>query len=126
MIETDELLRDTSWKPGDRIDTAADYLASVAGRDLAVYLMGERVAEPLTHPIIRPSINAMAATYALAQEDPDLATAQSSLSGLRVNRFLHVTESVEDVVDAFTRYRRNVMNTPFMSGTMTAAEMAAS
>ncbi|MCB0874225.1 MAG: flagellar FlbD family protein [Actinobacteria bacterium] len=40
-------------------------------------------------------------------------------------RFM-VAESVEDVVDAFTRYRRNVMNTPFMSGTMTAAEMAAS
>ncbi len=106
MTETDELLRDTSWKPGDRIDTAADYLASVAGRDLAVYLMGERVAEPLTHPIIRPSINAMAATYALAQEDPDLATAQSSLSGLRVNRFLHVTESVEDVVAQNRMQRR--------------------
>src|SRR5207247_2332543 len=34
----------------------------------------------------------------LAVEQPELASAYSSLSGRRVNRFLHVTESVADVV----------------------------
>jgi 4-hydroxybutyryl-CoA dehydratase/vinylacetyl-CoA-Delta-isomerase len=80
------------------IVTGADYVESLRGRRLRVFLMGERVLEPVDHPIIRPSINALARTYDLALEDPALATAQSSLSGRRVNRFLHVTESVDDVV----------------------------
>ncbi len=80
------------------IVTGADYVSSLRGRGLKVYFMGERVPEPVDHPVIRPSINAVARTYDLAVEDPDLATAWSSLSGRRVNRFLHVTESVDDVV----------------------------
>jgi 4-hydroxybutyryl-CoA dehydratase/vinylacetyl-CoA-Delta-isomerase len=63
-----------------------------------VFLMGERVDEPVDHPVIRPSINAVARTYDLAVEDPDLATAPSSLTGGRINRFLHVTDSADDVV----------------------------
>ncbi len=63
-----------------------------------MYLLGERVTEPVDHPIIRPSINAVAATYDLAVRDPELGTSESRLSGRRVNRFLHVTESVDDVV----------------------------
>ena len=75
-----------------------EYIESLRGRGMAVYLLGEKVEEPVDHPMIRPSINAMAATYDLAVEDPVLATAESSISGRRVNRFLHVTESVDDVV----------------------------
>lgn len=80
------------------IASGAEYIASLRGRNLEVYFLGERVAEPVDHPVIRPSVNAVARTYDLANEQPDLASAQSSLSGRRVNRFLHVTESVEDVV----------------------------
>jgi len=80
------------------IRTGADYIESLRGRGLRVFLFGERVDEPVDHPMIRPSINAVAATYDLALQQPELATAASSLSGRRVNRFLHVTESVEDVV----------------------------
>jgi 4-hydroxybutyryl-CoA dehydratase/vinylacetyl-CoA-Delta-isomerase len=80
------------------IVTGADYIESLRGRNLRVYLMGERVAEPVEHPIIRPSINALARTYDLGVENPELATAWSNLSKRRVNRFLHVTESVDDVV----------------------------
>jgi 4-hydroxybutyryl-CoA dehydratase / vinylacetyl-CoA-Delta-isomerase len=80
------------------IRTADEYLQSLRGRKLKVYLFGELVADPLEHPIIRPSINAVAETYRLAEEDPALASAQSSLSGTTVNRFLHVTESAQDVV----------------------------
>jgi 4-hydroxybutyryl-CoA dehydratase / vinylacetyl-CoA-Delta-isomerase len=81
-----------------RITTGADYIESLRGRRLAVYYMGERVDEPVDHPLIRPSINAVAATYDLATQHPELASARSSLSGRTVNRFLHVTESVDDVV----------------------------
>jgi len=80
------------------ISDGNDYVESLRGRGLKVYLLGERVKEPVDHPMIRPSINAMAATYDLAVEDPELATAESSISGRRVNRFLHVTESADDVV----------------------------
>jgi 4-hydroxybutyryl-CoA dehydratase / vinylacetyl-CoA-Delta-isomerase len=80
------------------IRTGADYIESLRGRGLRVFLLGERVVEPVDHPMIRPSINAVAATYDLALRQPELATAESSLSGRRVNRFLHVTESVDDVV----------------------------
>jgi 4-hydroxybutyryl-CoA dehydratase/vinylacetyl-CoA-Delta-isomerase len=80
------------------IRSADDYMASLRGRKLKVYLFGELVAEPLDHPVIRPSINAVAETYRLAEEDPELASAPSTLSEQRVNRFLHVTESVNDVV----------------------------
>jgi 4-hydroxybutyryl-CoA dehydratase/vinylacetyl-CoA-Delta-isomerase len=60
--------------------------------------MGQKIAEPVDHPMIRPSINAVARTYDLANEDPALATAVVGATGQRVNRFLHVTESVADVV----------------------------
>jgi 4-hydroxybutyryl-CoA dehydratase/vinylacetyl-CoA-Delta-isomerase len=80
------------------IRTAEEYIASLRGRKLDVYLFGERVEEPVDHPYIRPSINAVAETYRLAEDAPDVATAKSSLSGRSVNRFLHVTESVGDVV----------------------------
>lgn len=78
--------------------SGADYVESLRGRNLRVFFMGERVAEPVDHPVIRPSINAVARTYDLANEDPELATVHSSLIGRRVNRFLHVTESANDVV----------------------------
>jgi 4-hydroxybutyryl-CoA dehydratase/vinylacetyl-CoA-Delta-isomerase len=84
--------------PTTPITNAGEYIESLRGRDLRVHLMGQRVDEPVDHPMIRPSINAMAATYELAVSDPELATVHSTLGGRRVNRFLHVTESVNDVV----------------------------
>jgi 4-hydroxybutyryl-CoA dehydratase/vinylacetyl-CoA-Delta-isomerase len=86
------------WQVGDPIRSGEDYVASLRGRDLPVYLFGERVDEPVDHPIIRPSINAMAATYDAAGGDMALATAHSPLTSQPVNRFLHITESASDVV----------------------------
>jgi 4-hydroxybutyryl-CoA dehydratase / vinylacetyl-CoA-Delta-isomerase len=80
------------------IASGADYIESLRGRNLRVYLFGELVPEPVDHPMIRPSINAVAKTYDLANENPTLASAKSSICGKQVNRFLHVTESVDDVV----------------------------
>ncbi|MDJ0835650.1 MAG: 4-hydroxyphenylacetate 3-hydroxylase N-terminal domain-containing protein [Acidobacteriota bacterium] len=80
------------------IRNGADYIESLRGRDLEVYLLGERVSEPVDHPIIRPSINALAETYDLAVREPELATAVSELTGQRVNRFLHIAGSAGDLV----------------------------
>jgi len=80
------------------IRTGAEYIASLRGRALKVYLFGERVDEPVDHPVIRPSINAIAETYDLAVRSPELATAMSPYTGERINRFLHIAESPEDLV----------------------------
>ncbi|TAI66672.1 4-hydroxyphenylacetate 3-hydroxylase N-terminal domain-containing protein [Bradyrhizobium sp. Leo170] len=80
------------------IRTGADYIASLRGRKLRVYLMGEAVTEPVDHPIIRPSINAVAETYDLANDNPELAAALSPLTGERINRFLHIATSPGDLV----------------------------
>jgi len=89
------LTPETAVKP---ISSGAEYIESLRGRGLKVYLFGDLVEEPVDHPMIRPSINAVAKTYDLANENPDLASAKSSICGKTVNRFLHVTESVDDVV----------------------------
>lgn len=72
------------------IRTGADYIDSLRGRDLTVYLFGEKVVEPVDHPIIRPSISAVAATYDLAQSHPELATVISPFTGEPVSRFLSI------------------------------------
>ncbi len=81
------------------IKNGAEYIESLRGRKMKVYLFGQLVQEAVDHPMIRPSINAVAETYDLANEETDIASAQSSLLGIRVNRFLHITESVTDVVN---------------------------
>ena len=80
------------------IRSGEDYIESLRNRNLKVYLFGELVKEPVDHPIIRPSINAVAETYDLAMREESLASADSSITGLKVNRFLHIAESAEDLV----------------------------
>lgn len=74
------------------------YIDSLRGRDLTIYLLGERVTDPVEHPVIRPSINAVAETYELARRNPELGTAYSPYVEARINRFLHIVTSPEDLV----------------------------
>jgi len=94
------------WTAGTPIRDGADYVESLRGRKLDVHLFGDRIDEPVDHPIIRPSINAVAATYDIAVTDPDLASAVSAVTGDRVNRFLHVTGDAADVVAQNRMQRR--------------------
>jgi 4-hydroxybutyryl-CoA dehydratase / vinylacetyl-CoA-Delta-isomerase len=80
------------------IRTGAEYIDSLRGRDLTVYLFGEKVAEPVDHPIIRPSVNAVAATYDLGRTHPELATVISPFTGEPVSRFLNICTSAADLV----------------------------
>ncbi len=48
----------------------------------------------------------MAKTYDLALEAPELATVMSPFTGERVNRFLHVARSADDVVQQNKMQRR--------------------
>jgi len=47
-----------------------------------VYLFGELVENFVDHPLIWPSVNAVAETFRLGQRDPGLGAAKSSLSGV--------------------------------------------
>lgn len=80
------------------LKTGEDYINSLRNRNLDVFLFGERVQEPVDHPMIRPSMNALKATYDLAIENPDLATEYSPIAEQQVNRFLHIPGSPEDLV----------------------------
>jgi 4-hydroxybutyryl-CoA dehydratase/vinylacetyl-CoA-Delta-isomerase len=82
----------------ERIETAVQYMESLRHRRLRVYLFGELVDEPVDHPLIRPSINAVAETYELARRQPELATAVSPFTGERVNRFLHIAQTADDLI----------------------------
>src|SRR3974377_166701 len=78
------------------IVTADDYIASLRGRRINVFFMGERAAEPGEQPVVFPSINAMAETYRRASERPDLGGAKSDIAGVLTNRFLHVPTRPQD------------------------------
>ncbi|MBI2423295.1 MAG: 4-hydroxybutyryl-CoA dehydratase [Candidatus Hydrogenedentes bacterium] len=93
------------------IRTGPEYIESLRGRNLRVFLLGERVDEPVDHPIIRPSINAVAETYDLAVREPELASTLSPMTGERVNRFLHIAGSAEDLVMQNKMQRKLGQNT---------------
>ena len=80
--------------------TGAQYIESLRKLGTQVYLFGEKEANWVDHPIIRPSINCVAITYDLAHdpEHEDLMTATSSLTGRKINRFSHLHMSQEDLI----------------------------
>lgn len=89
-----------------KITTGADYIESLRDRGLTVWLFGEKVVEPVDHPMIRPSINAVAKTYDLAVSNPELASVISQFTGERVSRFLHVCTDAKDLVAQNKMQRR--------------------
>ena len=93
------------------IRTGEDYINSLRGRKLKIFLFGEEVKDYVEHPMIRPSINAVAETYDLAVREEELASAQSSITGQRVNRFLHIAESAQDLVLQNKMQRKMGQNT---------------
>ncbi len=80
--------------------TGSQYEDSLRKLNLTVYLFGERVDNVVDHPLIRPSMNAVAMTYSLAHcpEHGELMTATSHLTGRRINRFTHIHQSTDDLV----------------------------
>ncbi len=80
--------------------TAEAYEESLRKLNLQVYMFGEKVENVVDHPIIRPSMNAVAKTYELAHspEHEDLMTALSHITGKRVNRFTHIHQDIGDLI----------------------------
>ncbi|MEL7610482.1 MAG: 4-hydroxyphenylacetate 3-hydroxylase family protein [Bacillota bacterium] len=87
--------------------TREQYIKSLRSRNLNLYLLGEKIGDPLGHPMIAPSLNSVALTYELAQQEEyvPLMTAVSALTGERVNRFTHLHRSREDLIDKIKMQR---------------------
>jgi 4-hydroxybutyryl-CoA dehydratase/vinylacetyl-CoA-Delta-isomerase len=79
---------------------AKQYEESLRKLNLNVYMFGKKIENVVDDPIIRPSMNAVAATYefSLMPEYEDLLTATSHLTGKTINRFCHIHQTTEDLV----------------------------
>ncbi|MBV7273329.1 4-hydroxyphenylacetate 3-hydroxylase family protein [Clostridium sp. PL3] len=80
--------------------TGEQYIESIRKLKLNIYMLGKKIESPIDDPILRPSLNSVKMTYDLAQmeEYEDLMTTKSSLTGEKINRFLHLHQSSEDLV----------------------------
>ena len=84
--------------------TAQEYIDSMKEMHFELYMFGERVTNHVDNPIIKPTMNCMAATYELAEESKfpqyqKVMTATSHLTGKKINRFCHIHQSIEDLVN---------------------------
>lgn len=87
--------------------TGQEYIESLRKLNLNVYMFGEKVESPVDHPIIIPSMNAVAMTYDLAL-DPlyeQLMTVNSHITGNKINLFNHVFQGTGDLVQKVKRQR---------------------
>jgi len=82
------------------ITTRDEYAASLRALRRKVYAMGQKVEDVTTHPLTRPSFLAVAETYEQARdpENEALFMAESRLIGRKVNRFVHIHGSTDDLV----------------------------
>lgn len=81
--------------------TGKEYVESLRELNIKCYMFGKLVENTVDDPIIRPSLNSVVMTYALAQnpEHEELMTATSNLTGKKINRFTHLHQSTEDLVN---------------------------
>ncbi len=81
--------------------TAKEYIQSLKSMKTRVYMFGEQIENWVEHPMIRPSINCAAMTYYAAElpEHQDLMVVESSLTGEKINRFTHLHQSTEDLMN---------------------------
>ena len=80
--------------------TGEQYIKSIRQKNMEIYMFGEKIESAVDHPMLRPSLNSVKATYDLAElpEYEDLMTVKSHLSGKKINRFCHIHQSTDDLV----------------------------
>jgi 4-hydroxybutyryl-CoA dehydratase/vinylacetyl-CoA-Delta-isomerase len=80
--------------------TAQEYVESLRGFRRQLYVLGERVEDPIEHPILRPSLNALSRTYGVAH-DPRYGElfVRRGLNGEPVNCFTSLHHSTQDLLD---------------------------
>jgi len=83
-----------------KMKTAQDYVESLRKLELEVYVLGERVENVIEHPILRPSLNALAQTYTLAH-DPRYTEllVRQGLDDEQINCFTSLHHSTQDLLN---------------------------
>lgn len=90
------------------IKNGKEYIDSLKKMNRIAYVMGEPVSRPEDHPLIKPSTNAVAATYDLQNDESysDLIFAKSHLDDSQINRFTNIHRSTDDLVKKVKMQRR--------------------
>jgi len=80
--------------------SAQEYKDSIRKLKPVVYAFGEKVEQVVDHPAFAPTLNAAALTFKMARETETetLMTAKSPFTGTMINRFLHICQSPEDLI----------------------------
>ena len=80
--------------------TRDEYIESLGRMKKRVFIMGQEAENLIDHPLVRPSLNACAMTYELAQqpEHAYLMLTTSNLTGQTINRFTHLHQNTADLV----------------------------
>jgi 4-hydroxybutyryl-CoA dehydratase/vinylacetyl-CoA-Delta-isomerase len=83
------------------LKTGTEYIASIESLGLEANIMGEKAGGLTGHPLVAPSLRAVAATYdcAHAEGSRALFRAYSPLIGGEVNRFTHLHQNTQDLMD---------------------------
>lgn len=83
-----------------RMRNAREYVESLRDLKLKVYILGERVEDPTRHPILCPSLNALAKTYEMAH-DPRYSElfVRQGLDGEQINCFTSLHHSTQDLLN---------------------------
>lgn len=80
--------------------TTQDFVASLHGLNHKVYVLGERVENAIEHPILRPSLNALAKTYELAHEPRYTGLfVRRGLDGDPINCFTSLHQGTQDLLN---------------------------
>jgi 4-hydroxybutyryl-CoA dehydratase/vinylacetyl-CoA-Delta-isomerase len=89
------------------IKTEEEYFESLRGIKKRIFMFGEEIKDYVDHPMIHPSLNAVAMTYQLANDPShdELMNADSKFIDRRVNRFTHLHQSTEDLVNKIKMQR---------------------
>lgn len=94
------------------LKTGDEYVESIKSLGLKANLMGQKTGNLPENPLVEPSIRAVAATYDCAHHaaTKPLFRVRSTISGEEINRFTHLHQSTEDLMNKviMQRYCGNV------------------
>ncbi|MCJ7491524.1 MAG: 4-hydroxybutyryl-CoA dehydratase, partial [Dehalococcoidia bacterium] len=83
------------------IKTGDAYVASIKKLNLKAQVLGKETANLTEHPLVAPSLRAVAATFDCAHDESsrELFRVRSSLTGEEINRFMHLHQSTQDLMN---------------------------
>jgi 4-hydroxybutyryl-CoA dehydratase/vinylacetyl-CoA-Delta-isomerase len=94
------------------LKTGDEYVESIKSLGLKANVMGKKTDNLPENPLVEPSIRAVAATYDCAHnaETKPLFRVKSTISGEEINRFTHLHQSTDDLMNKviMQRYCGNV------------------